>query len=200
VGRFSKAPKLMRKVFGIVWEAVRRPQQWWRSRGKFRSVQVKELAAALQKGHLYLIGSGKPWSAAMVCPCGCGETIHISLLHMTPQAGLSVPTTTDLVRRVCRSSYLSFSARRLCRRSRGRRNARAISADRGAPTHPVSSRTGITKIEGPFARAIPGCARNTPKASRKKHGIEIQPAELRRKSPRSWSVARKKQALLARER
>lgn len=29
---------------------------------------------------LYLMGSPEPWSAAFLCPCGCHEIIHISLL------------------------------------------------------------------------------------------------------------------------
>src|SRR5690242_9261403 len=77
----GKARTLMRKVFEKVLEAVRSPLHWWQSRGRVRSVQVEELPEALQKGRLYLIGSGAPWSAAMICPCGCGETIHLSLLH-----------------------------------------------------------------------------------------------------------------------
>jgi Family of unknown function (DUF6527) len=26
------------------------------------------------------VGEGAPWLAALACPCGCGEVIHLSLL------------------------------------------------------------------------------------------------------------------------
>lgn len=70
----------MKKFFTTLWEAICGALGLEPSRDRLRSVQVEELPDALQSGRLYLIGSGKPWSAAMVCPCGCGEAIHLSLL------------------------------------------------------------------------------------------------------------------------
>jgi hypothetical protein len=68
------------KFFKALWEALCDALSGGRDRDKLRTVQVEELPDALQTGRLYLLGSGSPWSAAMVCPCGCGEVIHISLL------------------------------------------------------------------------------------------------------------------------
>src|SRR5580698_8418642 len=43
--------------------------------------RVLETPDRLKDCTLYLIGKPKPWSAALLCPCGCMETIHISLLE-----------------------------------------------------------------------------------------------------------------------
>jgi hypothetical protein len=41
---------------------------------------VPEMPDELQLHILYAIGTPEPWSAALLCPCGCKETIHLSLL------------------------------------------------------------------------------------------------------------------------
>jgi len=42
---------------------------------------VEDLPDEVQSGRVYLIGDpGVPWSAALVCPCGCGEVIRLSLI------------------------------------------------------------------------------------------------------------------------
>jgi hypothetical protein len=44
-------------------------------------VSVDELPDLVEGGAVYLIGdSDFPWSAALVCPCGCSETIQLSLI------------------------------------------------------------------------------------------------------------------------
>ena len=60
---------------------------WWRflkSAGLcsgFETDLVDELPDALVPQRLYLIGEQpQPWSAALLCPCGCGTTIQLSLL------------------------------------------------------------------------------------------------------------------------
>lgn len=47
-----------------------------------RSVRVDDLPDALEPRRLYLIGEEqeKPWQAALICPCGCGSTIRLSLV------------------------------------------------------------------------------------------------------------------------
>jgi hypothetical protein len=39
-----------------------------------------EIPDRLKARTIYLLGAPDPWSAALLCPCGCHETIHISLL------------------------------------------------------------------------------------------------------------------------
>ena len=47
---------------------------------------VDDLPGDLKPRHVYLVGDGpRPWSAAMLCPCGCGATIQLSLVpHDSP--------------------------------------------------------------------------------------------------------------------
>ena len=41
---------------------------------------VPEIPDPLEARTIYLLGTPEPWSVALLCPCGCHETIHISLL------------------------------------------------------------------------------------------------------------------------
>lgn len=50
----------------------------------YRSKVVDELPDRVRARTLYLIGAPTPWSAALLCPCGCGELIHLSLLPDDP--------------------------------------------------------------------------------------------------------------------
>src|SRR5262245_42213742 len=48
---------------------------------RLRVCDVAELPEKLNEGVLYVAGeNGYRWFAAMVCPCGCGETIYLNLL------------------------------------------------------------------------------------------------------------------------
>jgi hypothetical protein len=43
--------------------------------------RVEDLPDDIQSGRVYLVGDeGTPWSAALVCPCGCKEVIRLSLI------------------------------------------------------------------------------------------------------------------------
>ena len=60
---------------------------WWRIversglRTGFATETVDELPDVLAHARLYLIGEGpRPWSAAMLCPCGCTAVIQLSLV------------------------------------------------------------------------------------------------------------------------
>jgi hypothetical protein len=59
-------------------------KDWLRAniRPKFKTVIVEEDIPDKPKYKvLYIVTEdGVPWSAAMVCPCGCGETLHMNLL------------------------------------------------------------------------------------------------------------------------
>jgi len=51
-----------------------------RSGPSYRIVRATELPDSLKGRTLYLLGIPEPWSAALLCPCGCEELIQISLL------------------------------------------------------------------------------------------------------------------------
>lgn len=48
---------------------------------KYKAEHVGELPDKVNRNRVYLIGDdGEAWFAAFRCPCGCGETIELSLL------------------------------------------------------------------------------------------------------------------------
>lgn len=50
-------------------------------RTKYLAVEVEDVPDILRSGRVYLVGAaGAPWSAALLCPCGCGEIVHLSLI------------------------------------------------------------------------------------------------------------------------
>lgn len=59
----------------------RRIQQWLGLRKFVIPTHVEDIPDILEQNRLYLVGSiASPWSAAMLCPCGCRELIQISLI------------------------------------------------------------------------------------------------------------------------
>jgi uncharacterized protein DUF6527 len=70
----------MTNLFRIIWEAVRRAVLPWIYSERLRSINVEEIPDTLKNRNLYLIGTRRPWSAAFLCPCGCGDVIQLSLL------------------------------------------------------------------------------------------------------------------------
>ena len=53
-----------------------------RWRGLYGAVSVGELPAELKARTVYIVGEGgHQWFAAFLCPCGCSEIIHASLLQ-----------------------------------------------------------------------------------------------------------------------
>ena len=68
----------MRRLFTRLWEWVARC--WRREPNPFRTVLVEELPDRLDAGVVYVAGEGRHrWFVAMVCPCGCGATLHMSV-------------------------------------------------------------------------------------------------------------------------
>ncbi len=61
-----------------------RIKSWFRERvrPRFGTQYVAEDAPKHLKARtLYVVTEdGEPWSAAMLCPCGCGETLHMNLM------------------------------------------------------------------------------------------------------------------------
>lgn len=71
------------RQLGRWWEALRgRIQVWLRRRpAPIKILRVEKLPEELDGKILYVVGEAEYlWFAAMVCPCGCGETLHMSLL------------------------------------------------------------------------------------------------------------------------
>lgn len=66
-------------------------QHWWRFRGWldrcglwriiYRAAHVTDLPDQLKHDRVYVVGEdGYDWSAAMLCPGGCGKTLEMNLL------------------------------------------------------------------------------------------------------------------------
>jgi hypothetical protein len=55
---------------------------WFRRAPKpLHTVHLEELPEQLGAGAVYVLGEGShKWFVAMICPCGCGETVQVSLL------------------------------------------------------------------------------------------------------------------------
>lgn len=85
----------------------------WRYDLKVVDVQGDELPEKIGKKELIrMIDAGQEWSVAMLCPCGCGDTIEMMLLRsVKPRWDLHVarglPTLTPSVWRNvgCRSHF-----------------------------------------------------------------------------------------------
>ena len=63
----------------------RRLRAWFQRFGQTRPVyrvrRVSDLPDRLENGDVYVIGDGEyDWSAAMLCPCGCGNVLEMNLL------------------------------------------------------------------------------------------------------------------------
>lgn len=71
----------MRDLIRAAQAVVRTALRPWITRNRYRSIAIDELPDSLKQQRLYLIGERTPWSAALLCPCGCGEIIHLSLLQ-----------------------------------------------------------------------------------------------------------------------
>jgi hypothetical protein len=69
------------KRIQVLWGTVRRTVLHWIHRDRLITQPAEELPESLQSRRLYLLGADAPWSAAFVCPCGCREVIHVSLLQ-----------------------------------------------------------------------------------------------------------------------
>jgi hypothetical protein len=58
---------------------------WLRRSSRLRplkAVMVEELPEHLDVNRVYVAGEGAHrWFVAMLCPCGCGETLHMNLLQ-----------------------------------------------------------------------------------------------------------------------
>ncbi len=65
-----------------LWNLWGRFRRWIRrAPAPLQTVSIEELPDELDAKTVYLVGEGPYlWFAAMICPCGCGATLHMSLL------------------------------------------------------------------------------------------------------------------------
>jgi len=65
-----------------IWKALKRFFAWIIGRPTlFTSFRIEDLPDVLDTKKIYVIGEGKYlWFAVMVCPCGCGEILHMGLV------------------------------------------------------------------------------------------------------------------------
>lgn len=49
--------------------------------GAYIVVRTDELPENLKENRLYVLNQNTPWAVAFVCPCGCKDVIHLSLLE-----------------------------------------------------------------------------------------------------------------------
>ena len=78
--------QLLRKL-SAVWLAISSRLRglvlhvWRPTPPRFHAARVNEFPSKLKSHRIYLAGeNGHLWAAAMLCPCGCNETIELNLL------------------------------------------------------------------------------------------------------------------------
>lgn len=103
----------MKRFIQIAFDSMREAWRSWVYRNYHRCIHIEELPERLQESRLYVIGTDKPWCAALLCPCGCGDVIQLSLLPTdSPSWKISydrvgLPTLSPSVWRTrgCRSHF-----------------------------------------------------------------------------------------------
>src|SRR5258705_113612 len=76
----------MKRLLNAVSTAVGVVCEWIgglfrRKQKQLKSAMVEELPDTIDTDTVYLVGEGKHlWFIAMICPCGCGETLHMNCL------------------------------------------------------------------------------------------------------------------------
>jgi hypothetical protein len=89
-------------------------------RGRYRVLAVDELPDRLASKIVYAVGDeGQYWLAALTCPCGCGDTIQLSMMQgrrprwNLVEQNLRFPTLTPSVDRTvgCRSHFFVRNGR-----------------------------------------------------------------------------------------
>ena len=73
VGRASRGVNAARRLWARVTGAPAPP---------LRTVRADEVPETVEADRLYVVGEGAyEWYVVFTCPCGCGETIHLSLIE-----------------------------------------------------------------------------------------------------------------------
>lgn len=65
-----------------ILEFIRRFWNWlWGRPTRFRTKREPDIPETFENQTIYLVGEAEHiWAAAFLCPCGCGETVQLSLL------------------------------------------------------------------------------------------------------------------------
>jgi len=72
----------MRLPFTKIWTWI--AGRFRRPKAPLRTIWVEELPDNLDANTIYVAGENEyVWFAAMLCPCGCGETLHMNLQAAT---------------------------------------------------------------------------------------------------------------------
>ena len=72
---------IARKFKGALSAVQARGAEILGGRKSYSLVRVEDLPETLREGRLYVAGeAGYEWATALVCPCGCGDVIHLNLL------------------------------------------------------------------------------------------------------------------------
>ena len=67
------------KMFANFWRFVK--GRLFRQPVPLKTVKVEELPQKINSYSIYVVGEGAYlWYAAMLCPCGCGATLYMSLM------------------------------------------------------------------------------------------------------------------------
>jgi hypothetical protein len=106
------------KLIRWIWTKI---CAWFgRRERRLKAVLVEELPDRLDANTVYIAGeNGHVWFVAMMCPCGCGETLHMSLLAdarprwaLTQHKNGSVSLAPSVWRQVgCKSHFFLVEGR-----------------------------------------------------------------------------------------
>lgn len=111
---FRETIAVMMNLVRIIWNGFQSVLDGWKFRNRILTITVDDLPDTLNSGYLYLIGSRRPWSAALLCPCGCRQTVQVSLLPkdspswtLQLEGRAKLPTLTPSVwrRKGCRAHF-----------------------------------------------------------------------------------------------
>lgn len=104
--------RLVTRLLGRVWLWV---TTWSRGAPKrLRTIHLEELPEQLDAGVVYVLGEGPHrWFVALLCPCGCGATVQVSLLadakprwHLLEHPDKTISLHPSVWRKVgCRSHF-----------------------------------------------------------------------------------------------
>ena len=71
-----------------IWAAVRKViSRWFETELRTYRVEGDTLPKYIHPNHLiHLVDDGESWSAAFMCPCGCGDVLEVALIKDAMQS------------------------------------------------------------------------------------------------------------------
>ncbi len=158
----------------------------WRRFRRYRSMRIGEAPSLPRSRRVYLVeDDGDPWCAVMLCPCGCRETIYLSLLPEDRPSWVFTEHLNDTISlhpsvwrvRGCRSHFiLRYGEIRWCDEDRSstsqmpqttRRTEMAKPKTTGSKAAKAASKTMTSKSTGSKSKTAAGSALSQTKAPRK---------------------------------